>query len=201
MSVPSARFGSRPSPWPRILPFTVAVLHLHTGGDAASICGACTCALVDVYRPALVAGGITFDPEDPTTFPLEATANILRACSEQYIVSMLMANVDVQALAGLTNCTYTSGSVPRCALPCIKDILLLLTVLPVMVLARACGVCECVAEHVSVCLCFVAACLRCLALSCLACCCYCSPGAQQQLPGPRPERHRRWQRHCGGQQP
>jgi hypothetical protein len=71
--------------------------------------------LVDVYRPALIAGGITFDPEDPTSFPLEASANILRACSEQYIVSMLMANVDVQALAGLTNCTYTPDSVPRCA--------------------------------------------------------------------------------------
>jgi hypothetical protein len=61
----------------------------------------------------LVAGGITFDPQDPSSFPLEKTAGIIRACSEQYISSMLMANINVTALAALNTCTYTPDNVPR----------------------------------------------------------------------------------------
>lgn len=68
-------------------------------------------------RPALVAGGIMYDPANPASFPLEETANIIRACSEQYIASMLMANIDVQTLSGLSSCTYTPENVPRYVLP------------------------------------------------------------------------------------
>lgn len=85
----------------------------HTGADPAAVCSACTCALVDAFRPALLAGGITYDPANPASFPLEETAGIIRACSEQYIASMLMANIDVNALTGLSSCTYTPDSVPR----------------------------------------------------------------------------------------
>jgi hypothetical protein len=91
----------------------VLAAYVCAGSNAESICSACTCALVDVYRPALVAGGITFNPADPASFPLEETANIIRACSEQYIASMLMANINVEALAGLNSCTYTPDSVPE----------------------------------------------------------------------------------------
>lgn len=83
------------------------------GSDTKSICNSCTCALVDVYRPALVAGGVTFNPNDPSTFPLDKVAGIIRACSEQYVVSMLMANINVTALAALSSCTFTPDTVPR----------------------------------------------------------------------------------------
>lgn len=64
-----------------------------------------------------MAGGITFEPQDPSSFPLEQTTNIIRACSEQYIVSMLMANINVTALTALSSCTYTPDSVPRYGVP------------------------------------------------------------------------------------
>lgn len=89
------------------------LLCIAAGADPKDVCSACTCALVDAYRPALVAGGITFDPSNPASFPLEETANIIKACSEQYIAAMLMANINVDALAGLSSCTYTPDNVPR----------------------------------------------------------------------------------------
>jgi hypothetical protein len=57
--------------------------------------------LVTAFNPALRAGGITFNPRVPTSLALDRTASVIRACAESYLASMLVANVDVTALAGL----------------------------------------------------------------------------------------------------
>lgn len=84
-----------------------------TGSDAKTVCSACTCALVEVFTPALRAGGVAFDPQDPAALPLERAAGIIRACSEQFVVSMMMANINMTALAGLSRCTYTADNAPK----------------------------------------------------------------------------------------
>lgn len=95
----------------------------HTTGDSSSICTTCICALVDVFTPALVAGGVTVNSTDPSSFPLDQSASIIRQCAEQYLVSMLQANVNVTALSSLSECAFESpSSVPPCLAQQVADI-------------------------------------------------------------------------------
>lgn len=92
-------------------------------GNASTICDTCICALVDVFTPALVAGGVSVNTSDPSSFPLDKSADIIRQCAEQYLVSMLMANVNVTALANLSECSFDSaGNVPDCLAQQVADI-------------------------------------------------------------------------------
>lgn len=73
------------------------------------------CALVGAFAPALAAGGIKFDAAAPESFPLAQAAGVLRSCAEESIVAMMMAGVNVSALAELNNCGFGSAAdVPAC---------------------------------------------------------------------------------------
>eukprot|EP00878_Enallax_costatus_P035261 GHUV01039275.1.p1 GENE.GHUV01039275.1~~GHUV01039275.1.p1 ORF type:complete len:144 (+),score=41.46 GHUV01039275.1:104-535(+) len=99
------------------------LLHCCVAGDRKSVCSTCICALVDVFTPALVAGGVEVNTTDPSTFPLDKSAEIIRQCSEQYLVSMLMANVNVTSLASLSECSFgTNDKVPDCLAGQVADI-------------------------------------------------------------------------------
>lgn len=63
--------------------------------STSNICGECVCSLVRVFAPALSAGGVTYNAATPEAFPLDQASSIIRACSEQSLVSMLMAGVNV----------------------------------------------------------------------------------------------------------
>uniref|UniRef100_A0A383VJL6 Uncharacterized protein n=1 Tax=Tetradesmus obliquus TaxID=3088 RepID=A0A383VJL6_TETOB len=81
----------------------------------ANVCTTCVCALVGAFAPALAAGGIKFDAAAPESFPLAQAAGVLRSCAEDYIVAMMMAGVNVSALAELNNCGFGSAAdVPAC---------------------------------------------------------------------------------------
>ncbi|WIA10939.1 hypothetical protein OEZ85_011103 [Tetradesmus obliquus] len=81
----------------------------------ANVCTTCVCALVGAFAPALAAGGIKFDAAAPESFPLAQAAGVLRSCAEEYIVAMMMAGVNVSALAELNNCGFGSAAdVPAC---------------------------------------------------------------------------------------
>jgi hypothetical protein len=80
--------------------------------SSTTLCSTCICSLVEAYTPALRAAGIKVDTANPASFPIQQAAGIIASCSEQYIVTMLAAGVEVSALEGLRSCSSDNSSAP-----------------------------------------------------------------------------------------
>jgi hypothetical protein len=97
-------------PWDCLLP-----LSPQTNTGQSNVCTTCVCSVLSTFAPALAAGGVTFNAAAPESFPLAQAAGIMRACAEEYLVAMLMAGVNVSALAEINNCNFSSATdVPAC---------------------------------------------------------------------------------------
>lgn len=81
----------------------------------ATFCADCICSLVEVYLPAFRAANITVEPNNPQSFPIDEATQVIAACTQQYFVSMMLANVNTTGLEQLTTCNFANTSnVPPC---------------------------------------------------------------------------------------
>jgi len=84
-------------------------------GTNSTACSTCVCALLTAFSPALRAAGISYDATTPKSFPLDKASAVLRACTEQYLVAMMQADIELQTLSAVSDCRFTSeGDAPAC---------------------------------------------------------------------------------------
>jgi hypothetical protein len=81
-------------------------------------CGACSCALIDVFAPALAAAAAT--PEGAAALkaadPVALASDVLTICVPNVLPSVVAAGVPLSSLEGLTSCDFSGekAPVPQC---------------------------------------------------------------------------------------
>lgn len=73
---------------------------------AEGFCAACVCAVVEAFIPAFAAADLQVTEESVDAFATDASRLVV-ACSTTYLAPMVSAGVNITALQGLSDCTFT----------------------------------------------------------------------------------------------
>lgn len=93
-------------------------------GSNSTVCTDCLCTITLALVPAYVAGGVKFNPQDPTSLDIGKITDISTACATALAPQIAAAlGAKASLLAGLTECplvtagatgNVTAESLPEC---------------------------------------------------------------------------------------
>ncbi|KAG1668370.1 hypothetical protein FOA52_004879 [Chlamydomonas sp. UWO 241] len=84
------------------------------GGNSSAFCDTCICALVEIYKPAFDAAGITAPGTGVDGF-IEASMGVIGSCTSAFLAPLLASRTDISGLQRLASeCSFTADNVPDC---------------------------------------------------------------------------------------
>ena len=94
----------------------------HKTVPGADACASCTCALLEVFRPAFAASGLLIDAANPSAYPVKRASDLTAACATRYLSQITAAGANATTIAGLADCDFsTAATLPPCVVAALSE--------------------------------------------------------------------------------